>query len=340
MSFSYIPPAEQLKFGKIWYKLITNPKDEYIVGSQLIHFVEEMKHLGKDGDMDHSYISQDMLVSVSNFSHANPDVKIYKFAIDDYLRNLLGFTFHQYLEMIEGKDEVNDKERNVGNNGDLPVIIAKEDINHDKETNKDSGEDGYKRLYELLQKEYLYYKTIHPDDSRDSSLGKDSINFDLLASEIKNHIKEQREIMLNISHNVENRQRYDNVNSTSKTNINNNTPKDTKTNTDKGTNWRVTVYNFAQIIFIGLVAVMFSYILSSFIIPSKTQEFDDDTMDGMNIMFESDPWWTRYNKLNQFIWKVHDWYTDIFSTKHNNNMESSTAEPDIKDAYDEIFGLI
>lgn len=100
---------DRLKLDQIWYKITNDPQSEYILGSQLIDFIEEMRRL--NGSIP---ITQDQIDSVKNFSLSNPDIKIYKYTIGEFLNNLIRLKFNQPLDNIN-IDNIKNQNKIEGN---------------------------------------------------------------------------------------------------------------------------------------------------------------------------------------------------------------------------------
>ena len=59
-------------------------------------------------------ITPDQMVSINNFSVSNPDMKIYKYTIGEFLNNLIGLKFNQPLDNIN-IDNIKNQNKIEGN---------------------------------------------------------------------------------------------------------------------------------------------------------------------------------------------------------------------------------
>ncbi|KAG0663151.1 hypothetical protein C6P44_001993 [Monosporozyma unispora] len=279
---------------KIWYKLTASTSsNEYIPGSKFKDLICEMNELN-----DINILTPEQMESVINFSESNPEVKIYKFNIDHYLVNLLGFTFIEYLQLIH--------------------------MNNDEEGKDDV--DVYKAKYDTLKKEYEYLKNEQNNNGDISS--KD---YDIIIAEFKEQIKEQRELMLTISHNIENRDKYGSMrDKTLKDDVN---PK-------RRTEGYMRRYNhvlnqIGKFVMILLISISIYLLISKY---SKIYSINDNYDMFMDpIMEQREPWWSQYPILNDWIYKLQDWYFEITnSNSDNNNIFDTVYSAGSNDPFNEI----
>lgn len=345
---------DHLILDKIWYKITNDSQSEYILGSQLIELVKELNKL-----TDSVIITPDQMDSVNNFSLSNPDIKIYKFSIDEFLNNLIGFKFNQSMGSVTG-----DKQKNISNIKFNKSSIL-DDINCDNIKNQNKTEEQekeenigteklqeeiehYKNRYDILRREFEFYKRKQNSDQKIPS-NELNIDYEYTVNEVKRQIEEQRKLMLNISQNIENR--HNGYKNNDNYNIHTEKTKDTSRNMDnvnsnseigKGINVIRCLRQFGQILLVFIIAVIFSLILSKIVFPltSKKQSNDfnlyENDMNMFDMSFQVDPWWTKFNKVSHLIYKFQDWYDDD-NDRIVDNTQSSDS--DMNAVYDEVFGI-
>ncbi|CAL9738464.1 hypothetical protein MOSE0_N12002 [Monosporozyma servazzii] len=330
-----------LVFDKIWFKLTSStPTDEYIQGSKFIDLVKEMNNLS-----DNHIITDEQIQSASNFSMENPESKIYRFNIDTFLTNILGFTFNQYLERINLHHDVEE----INGNRE-----KSEQVYH-KDTNKFQEElDNYKARYDTLRKEFEHYKNKQTSNRHEALLHEDmSVDYDVIIDEFKNQIKEQRELMLNISQNIEKSIGYNDTTNL----INNNNMKCVAGGKDK-TNTQAhyqllrkckhIAYQMSKIAMIVVVSIIIYFLISKHYTTYPIQMYDDEEDNDMNNMlnpsFDIEPWWTQYSTLSEWIYKIQDWFNDLslnqWNTKNNNDNNNMTFDRVHSDSTNDPFSEI
>lgn len=341
---------DRLKLDQIWYKITNDPQSEYILGSQLIDFIEEMRRL--NGSIP---ITQDQIDSVKNFSLSNPDIKIYKYTIGEFLNNLIGLKLNLSLGSLNDEKQKNSLNTKVNepfvlNDINVDNIINQNKI-EEKQKENELVEDKlheeieyYKNKYDVLKKEFEFYKKKQ-FLNQNISTREVKIDYEFTVNEFKRQIEDQRQIMLNISRNIENRNN-DNIynNHMNESKDSDGTMDNTKKGAEigKGINTIKNLRQFGQILLVFLIAIVFSLMLSKIVFPSTNDIQLNDInsyerkMNTFDMSFQVDPWWTKSDKLSHLIYKFQDWYNE---KTHRNVDNTQSPDNDMNTVYDEVFGI-
>lgn len=345
---------DHLILDKIWYKITNDPQSEYILGSQLADFIKELNK-----STDSVIITSEQIDSVNNFSLSNPDIKIYKFAIDEFLSNLIGFKFSQPVEVVADNKEKNISSREF-NKGSILNDINYDNIKGQKKSEElgkveSIGSDdlreeieNYKNKYDILRKEFEFYKRKQTLNQKIPT-SELNIDYEYTVNEFKRQIEEQRKIMLNISQNIENR--HNDYKNNNNYNIYTNKIAEISRNIDnskrdsevrKGISVIRYLYQFGQILLVFIIAIIFSLILSEIVFPLANSKQKDNfnlyenNMDMFDMSFQVDPWWTKFNTLSHLIYKFQDWYND---GNYDVVDDIRSTDSGTNAVYDEVFGI-
>lgn len=339
-------------FDKLWNNLRSNNKD-YIYGKDLILLINKILDLSQS-DSAHfqlpQFIKIDQVELINKFSNENDMIEIYKFTLNDILKNLINMTI---LEFISNCNIPESNVVNLLNNLDIPTKDnawhknEKENFYNDVTNKKNLENDDltFKQKYELLKNEYEYYRLNQEklkqawqkkDDNADNNNHNnnnlsDMINSKFLIAQFDKQLNEQTELINNLKLQIE--LRNASLKNGKKSISDNVTDEKIKGNEDiRESRTDYYIDNFFKIIKFLLQCVLLTS--SIFFLYYMYQELiNQDNLTNDNPINLNPKWWERSSFLNKLKYSIEDAYNDY---RIANMLNDPTNE---NDSYNKIFGL-
>lgn len=227
-------------FDKLWNNLRYNGK-EYIYGKDLIILINNILDLAQIDVLQFKlpkFIKIEQIELINKFSNENDMIEIYKFTLNDILKNLINLTILEFINKcnvpeLNALKFLNSSDNNMVNNQNsdqeksnnktkkrlqqIPdIIINSDDRKIDIETNavnknNKKRDENYKEKYKMLKSEYEYYrknqekiKSLKEIENNDQNNDMNNlINSKFLMDQFDKQLNEQTELINNLKLQIE-----------------------------------------------------------------------------------------------------------------------------------------
>ncbi|CCF57217.1 hypothetical protein KAFR_0C02240 [Kazachstania africana CBS 2517] len=232
------------KVDKYWDQIDVKSRD-HIYGNELPKLINSVK--GKD-----ILLNDTKLNVIKQFANDKPFHKIYKLVLDQFLDDLIGVTFTQ-LVATDKNDDMKEKEQEI--------LRLNEKINY------------YKEKFEIIEKEFKFYKETVEKRSRDGS--SSDVDNEFIIIECRKQLAEQSKLIANL-------QKY----------VNNNNNHATRNSGIKQTKESILNPNIKSFIILCGITLILVVILLYYVFTAITWSNIDGT-----------------SFISRIVWNVHDFST-------------------------------